>query len=364
MGIEREKLVCSNSTLSSMSTLLPASLVCLCLALQTAALTGDPFTPGPHPVKHQLYNRFLNNGLNHELDVWAPASEGTFPVLYFMAGLGGIVPGVAYTTVMQHIASHGIAVLYPWALISNPGDNYEGEWLVEVQDWVEEHLVPRLQDDGWPAGFQLDHDSLLLGGHSAGGHIAVGYLTHHCNKVKGSVLLSPVDGFDPFGLIPNFVITPGTYLNYDTPTLVLMAGLDNTPGSHIIGDTTPSCAPDDLSNTRFYDAMPGQAWLVNNTQFGHGDLLDEFYYNAMTAIHFCGTDKSQDRELYRAVIAGTIVSFSAAVLDNQCEALQYIEDADMTPVDSTTITKSSVTGSAWSCNTESFCNWQEEPFPI
>lgn len=44
-------------------------------------------------------------------------------------------------------------------------------------------------------------------------------------------------------------------------------------------------------NHRFYDAMPGQAWLVNNTQFGHGDLLDEFYYNAMTAIHFCGTDK-------------------------------------------------------------------------
>ena len=37
-------------------------------------------------------------------------------------------------------------MLYPWALISNPGDNYEGEWLVEVQDWVEEHLVPRLQE--------------------------------------------------------------------------------------------------------------------------------------------------------------------------------------------------------------------------
>jgi len=42
---------------------------------------------------------------------------------------------------------------------------------------------------------------------------------HHCGDVKGQILFSPVDGFDPFGWIPNYVITPGEYLNYAVPTL-------------------------------------------------------------------------------------------------------------------------------------------------
>ena len=28
---------------------------------------------------------------------------------------------------------------------------------------------------------------------------------------------------------------------------------------------------------RFYDAMPGYTWLVNATQFGHADCLDETF---------------------------------------------------------------------------------------
>ena len=31
--------------------------------------------------------------------------------------------------------------------------------------------------------------------------------------------MSPVDGFDPFGWIDLFAITPGEYLNYESPAL-------------------------------------------------------------------------------------------------------------------------------------------------
>ena len=31
--------------------------------------------------------------------------------------------------------------------------------------------------------------------------------------------MSPVDGFDPFGLIPIYAITPGEYLNVAIPSL-------------------------------------------------------------------------------------------------------------------------------------------------
>ena len=45
----------------------------------------------------------------------------------------------------------------------------------------------------------------------------------------------------------------------------------------------------------------------------------------LQAIHFCGTDKEQDRVAYRSFISGEIVSFLSAVLDGDCESLQYIE---------------------------------------
>jgi len=332
------------------------SLTTLC------ALAGSPWGEGDLPVEHKFYNRFTINGLDHELDVWTPDAEGNFPVIYFLGGLGGIIPGVAYDTLMRGISSHGYIVLQPWVLISNPGDNYAAEWLVGVQEWIEDNLEGKLHGDNINAGMHIDNDDVFLMGHSSGSHVIVEYLKHHCNKVKGQILFSPVDGLDPFGLVELFAITPGEYLNYEVPTLVIMAGLDNQPGFNI-GNLVPACAPDDLSNTRFYNAMPGNTWFVNATAYGHGDCLDEFYYDAMMAIHFCGSDKTQDRVTYRSFAAGEIVSFMNAILYGQCDELMYIEDPSRMTVDATVMKKESVTGSGWECGMPAFCNWQEDPYP-
>merc|ERR1711970_283190 len=336
--------------------------LCLLLARLTYVSLLDPWNDGPFQTKHKLYNGFLNNGLDHELDVWAPNGAGSFPVIYFLGGLGGIIPGIAYDTVMKGIASHGFIVLDPWAVVSNPVNNYEAEWLVSVQEWVEIHLEDRLHGDGFNASMHMDNENVFLMGHSAGAHVIVEYLKHHCNKVKGQILFSPVDGFDPFGLVDMFAITPGEYLNYDTPTLLIMTGLDNTPGSNIIGSATPACAPDELSNLRFYNAMPSNTWLVNATAYGHGDCLDELYYNAMQLIHFCGTDKDQDRVSYRSFISGEIVSFLSAMLYD-CNYLMYIEDPSTMPVLATTIAKDSSTDTQWTCGVQGYCNWREDPYP-
>merc|ERR1712215_621655 len=332
------------------------SLTTLC------ALAGSPWGEGDLPVEHKFYNRFTINGLDHELDVWTPDAEGNFPVIYFLGGLGGIIPGVAYDTLMRGISSHGYIVLQPWVLISNPGDNYAAEWLVGVQEWIEDNLEGKLHGDNINGGMHIDNDDVFLMGHSSGSHVIVEYLKHHCNKVKGQILFSPVDGFDPFGLVDMFAITPGEYLNYDTPTLLIMTGLDNTPGSNIIGSMTPPCAPDELSNMRFYNAMPSNTWLVNATAYGHGDCLDELYYNAMQLIHFCGTDKDQDRVSYRSFISGEIVSFLSAMLYD-CNYLMYIEDPSTMPVLATTIAKDSTTDTQWTCGVQGYCIWREEPYP-
>ena len=52
-----------------------------------------------------------------------------------------------------------------------------------------------------------------------------------CENINGLILFSPVDGLDPFGFLDYYCITPGEKLNFETPTLIVSVGYDNTPGS-------------------------------------------------------------------------------------------------------------------------------------
>ncbi len=43
--------------------------------------------------------------------------------------------------------------------------------------------------------------------------------------------------------------------------------------------TGGACAPEELSNRRFVDAMNGPVWYINATANGHADILDPFFEN-------------------------------------------------------------------------------------
>ncbi len=43
--------------------------------------------------------------------------------------------------------------------------------------------------------------------------------------------------------------------------------------------TGGACAPEELSNRRFVDAMNGPIWYINATGNGHADILDPFFEN-------------------------------------------------------------------------------------
>ena len=136
-------------------------------------------------------------------------------------------------------------MVFPWAL---QVPEYSGTWVDEVIEWVENNLENKFHEDG--LYFDMDEENIFISGHSAGAHVVVANLLSHCGKIKGQILMSPVDGYDPFGLIDDFVITPGELVCYDTPTLVLICGLDEVPGFNTIGDIMPACAPHKLSNMR------------------------------------------------------------------------------------------------------------------
>ena len=61
---------------------------------------------------------------------------------------------------LPSLTSHGVVVVQPWALLSNPADNYKAEWVMEVLAWVRDNLEDKLHATGLDPGLQLDMDQV------------------------------------------------------------------------------------------------------------------------------------------------------------------------------------------------------------
>ncbi|XP_050710721.1 uncharacterized protein LOC126995275 [Eriocheir sinensis] len=272
--------------------------------------TTDPYTPGPLNSTHIHISAVVTIDLQEELDVWVPTEPGTFGTVYFIDSFGGYTPGSLYQEFGHFLASHGFALVVPWSLSLpvNPVDKVP--IFASVLAWAEEHLEEKLHEKGVDEGVHLDLDNLVLSGHSAGSHVLVEYLKGGCGKVKAQVFVSPVDGVDPLGLIPEFCINPGEYLNYGLPTMHIEGGFDSLPGSSGV-----ACAPLELSNIRFYNAVDPKLagkWHLNTTQFGHADLLDDEAIAFVESSSFCAWNPNlslADHDAYRRFVGGSMVLF-------------------------------------------------------
>lgn len=117
--------------------------------------------------------------------------------------------------------------------------------LTKVVDWINLNFQEALsrKAPGVVADFK---NRYVLMGHSAAGHVTTEYLNDTCGDFKLHILLDGVDGVDPFGIKKDFIITPGKFLPYATPVLVVATELD--PESK---GPEPPCAPANLSNERY-----------------------------------------------------------------------------------------------------------------
>lgn len=132
-------------------------------------------------------------------------------------------------------------------------------------------------------------------GHSASGHTVTSYLTTKCSLIKSLVLLDPVDGFDPFGFIKDFITHPPNQLDFVVPTLLITTGYDSVPAIH----GAPACAPANFSNARFYVCLPGPTWMLNFTQYGHADILDDWVTTIFFIVYiFIQNLYKVERDLY------------------------------------------------------------------
>jgi len=226
---------------------------------------------------------------------------------------------------VELVASWGFVVIGPW---HGGSANYTAveRFIDPIIDYAELYLLRDLiETAGSDPGMTLDFERMIIMGHSAGNHINVNYLKQNCRNFVANIMLSPVDGADPFGIIDEYCITPGEFLNFNMPTLVIQAGLDPVPGK----PSYPACAPARLSNKRFYDAMPGNRWFMNATVFGHVDFFEQDFIDTVEAISFCASNNVTSKEIYRYYTSGSVVSFAKAVLqpERYCDMLRYVENA-------------------------------------
>ena len=61
----------------------------------------------------------------------------------------------------------------------------------------------------------MDDNNYIFGAHSAGNHLSVRRMVTYqeCKKINSMVLIDPVDGEDPFGIIKQYVIHPPAKVN-------------------------------------------------------------------------------------------------------------------------------------------------------
>jgi len=278
------------------------------------ASASDPFSPGSYSIA--TANGKCGNNSKWSYNVWAPDSNGSFPVIVFVTGGGGITPGATYSNMTASVAAKGVVFITLWRL-APPEPKTDAALLAAALPWLRDNLAA--------AGLKAtaNFDQLALSGHSAGNHVVCSYLQSECGMAKAAVLMDPVDGYDPFGMLKNYCITPGQKVRFNTPALLMRTGLD--PKVKVL----VACAPDKLSNQRFFNAWSGPIWMANATQYGHMDLNDPSVSGIGGVI--CASDK-EPKEPYHLQVAGLTSAFLSMVFKGDMSAEDVLTSASKMPV--------------------------------
>jgi hypothetical protein len=266
-----------------------------------------------------LASACASDDLGFKMHYHAPAAAGTYPVVLFVSGFSGDAPASAYSDFVKQLTNHDyIVVAMDHLKIPNyPG---QGQAFHDVMEWTAAgHLQEALADAGISAVADLEKVAVM--GQSAGNHVVGQGLTDGCSVAKAMVMIDPVDGFDPFGIIKKQnLITPGEKLKFTIPSLLLDNELDPLGKNALF----PACAPAKLGAPRWFDATAGPVWNVNASSYGHVDCLDDLFIAAGKLI--CPSDKTTDKKAYRSYLADTVALFLDAVLNSHTDKLSLLED--------------------------------------
>lgn len=254
------------------------------------------------------------------LRIFAPTSNGTFPVIFFVSGFGGDVPSDLYSDLLGRIVENGYVVV-GMDQLRIPNYPQSGKDLAVVLAWAAEGgLLAKMRGQGLAATPDV-HDRAAVMGQSAGNHVVGQALVDNCSIAKAAVFLDPVDGVDPYRFVKTEdLISPGHLLNFSLPVLLLDNGLDDKHNFLL-----PPCMPPAMGTARWEAALRGPYWRINATAYGHTDCLDRF--DSTLGKLVCPSSSETDKDAYRAMIAGAVADFLGGLFGPAPERFASLEDA-------------------------------------
>ena len=268
------------------------------------------------------YPAWNPEGQKFKFSVYSVSEEfsGELPVFLFVSGLSGLAPVMTYSDLLEQIADVGCLVV-GLDHLKMPNYPVQGQDFHNLLEWAGNGgLAQEFASKGIKAVPDVANRAAVMG-QSAGNHVVGQALVDGCSIAKAMVMIDPVDGLDPFGIVQSEnLITPGQKLNFNIPALHLDNYLD--PKGDLLG---VSSSPAKLSGPRWFDAMQGPIWNVNATKYGHVDCLNSGV-GAIGGI-MCPTKPLTNKGKYRKMLAKSITTFLGAVLDGKTDDLALLEDA-------------------------------------
>jgi len=164
-------------------------------------------------------------GLGFTLRYHAPEGTGNYPLVLFVSGFSGLAPVFTYRKFVSALTEKGYIVV-GMDHVKLPNYPAQGQAFNNIMEWVAAgNLTAELVKAKISATPDLSRVAVM--GQSAGNHVVGQGLTDGCSIAKAQVMIDPVDGFDPFGMVHSEdLITPGEKLSYSIPTLLLDNELD------------------------------------------------------------------------------------------------------------------------------------------
>jgi hypothetical protein len=196
-----------------------------------------------------------NLSVEFDLIFFSPTKAGNYSLILFLTGLDGLVPSFMYVDFCTKLAlqSNSIVVAYDvLKFVSLP--KKEERLFEKTVNWTLSNINSLLNSTKTPDIIKnkvfadLNRFGVSLIGHSSGAHPLVTYLVKTCGFIKSLILIDPVDGYDPYGFVKEYITNPPEQLPVIIPTLVITTGLDSLPRSKF----QSACAPANISNLRFY----------------------------------------------------------------------------------------------------------------
>ncbi|KAL0370373.1 UNVERIFIED_CONTAM: Chlorophyllase-2, chloroplastic [Sesamum angustifolium] len=185
-------------------------------------------------------------------------------------------------------------------------------------------------------------DNLALAGHSRGGKTAFALALGRTeqkppkkkarsvsdivvdatqpSKFKAVIGVDPVAGSSPSNCPPPQILEyiPRCF-NMSIPVAVIGTGY----GNQSIGFLLPPCAPDGVNHVEFFNESKPPASYFLAKDYGHCDMLDEWYANIISYICKSGTGP---RDLMRKSVGGIVVAVLKSYLGGSEDDLNAIVD--------------------------------------